>query len=325
MAQLSATPPQLNISLDELRKWGFIWRVGTKVRRTKTQDEDDEADESDEIAEAAVDAAVDQAVAAGPQPAGPDALDVLAGAAGKDADPLEVGKSALKILTAEQAGVPADVLALFKPDRKFPSAFDKKQGMDFGLVFDRAVGQALSEMLGGIDVVIPRGGSLLPKKPDCVEVGPARVIGGVRPQNFDVAYRPDGLRIAYDSKTLNDAASVQKNWQNMVNDIVTETTTVHTRFPYAVAAFIIAIPRPALRLTQEADMVRTLERLGTRRSVIEPAHLAEAISLIVWDPATGALDPNVPAIGSNLRWETFMSKVFETYVNRYKGLPPHDK
>lgn len=59
--------------------------------------------------------------------------------------------------------------------------------------------------VGRVPVIPPTSRSaLLPPKPDCVEVGACRIIGGVRPQNFDVAYRPDGVRFAFDSKTLND-------------------------------------------------------------------------------------------------------------------------
>src|ERR1041385_8216951 len=108
-----------------------------------------------------------------------------------------------------------------------------------GNLFDEAVGRALAVMLGGIPVEKPVATSLIAPKADCVEVGPVRVIGGVRPQNFDVGYRPDGVRFAFDSKTLNDAKSVPKNWQNMINDLATEATTVHSRFPHAVVAFMV--------------------------------------------------------------------------------------
>lgn len=68
---------------------------------------------------------------------------------------------------------------------------------------DRAVGRALAAMLG-VKVEKPLNNlALLTPKPNCVEVGPTRVIGGIRPQNFDVAYRPDGVRFAHDSKTPN--------------------------------------------------------------------------------------------------------------------------
>ena len=330
MASLATEPPVLQFDLARLKEWGFIWRVGTKVRK-KTADYDDEGPDTDDPA---ADQAADAAVAA-TQAAigGVTVAQAAAGvvesagepASGMLADPIKIGAKALRVLTPEDANVPAEILARFKPAKKYPSAFDKKQGMDFGETFDRAVGAALATMLGGIPIVVPKANDLLPATADCVEVGPARVIGGVRPQNFDVAYRPDGVRIAYDSKTLNDSASVMKNWQNMVNDLGTEATTVHTRFPYAVVAFLVAIPRPALGASQQADLVRTLERLGTRRQVIDQNHLAEAISLVVWDPMTGLIDESIPTASSILRYERLMPLVFRAYVERYKGLPPHDK
>ena len=161
--------------------------------------------------------------------------------------------------------------------------------------------------------------------PNCVELGPARVIGGVRPQNFDVAYRPDGLRVAFDSKTLNDLKSVGKNWQNMVYDLATEASTVHSRFPYAIVAFMVVIPLPALGTKQQNDIVRTLERLADRKNVLNQNHLAEVISLIIWDPNTGQVVPDIPPQNSNLRVEKFSDIFYPIYVNRYKGLPPHDE
>jgi hypothetical protein len=122
-----------------------------------------------------------------------------------------------------------------------------------GNLFDKKVGEALAVMLGGIAVVEPNANALIPPGRNCVEVGPCRIIGGVRPQNFDVAYRPDGVRFAFDSKTLNDAKSVQKNYQNMINDLGTEATTVHIRFPYALVAFLVAIPGPCLATERGTD------------------------------------------------------------------------
>jgi hypothetical protein len=208
---------------------------------------------------------------------------------------------------------------------KAANCFDKKQGMDFGKVFDMAFGRALAEMLGNIPVVeITAGASLLPPQPNCVEVGGARIIGGIRPQNFDAAYRPDGPRVVLDSKTLNDAKSIGKNWQNMVNDVSTESATIHTRFPYCVTVLIVAVPRPALMPKQERDLVRTLERLGSRDEVLDQDHLAEAIAFIVWDPATGTLDPDVPGPDSPIRLENVNARIYDAYTKRYQGLPPHD-
>jgi hypothetical protein len=207
---------------------------------------------------------------------------------------------------------------------KSPNAFNSQQRQQFTKFLDQAVAQAMATMLGGIPVVRSTGKTLRPAK-DCVEWGAVRVVGGVRPQNFDVAYRPDGPRIAFDSKTLNDLKSVGKNWQNMVNDLATEAATVHTRFPYAIVAFIFVVPRPALADRQRIDIIRTLERLGSRASVLDQAHLAEVISVVIWDPATGAIDAEVPLPASKLRVERFSQVLYPHYLERYKGLPPHDE
>lgn len=192
-----------------------------------------------------------------------------------------------------------------------------------GRLFDTAVGVALADLLGGIDTIVPNGTALVPSLPDVVEVGPVRIIGGVRPQNFDVGYRPDGVRFAFDSKTLNDSDSIGKNWQNMINDLATEATTVHSRFPYAVVAFMVIYPRPAVSESQLTATIGTLERLGGRTLVDEPLHRAEAVSLVVWDPATGEISVDFPPVGSPLRIEAFSGQVEAAYVARYKGLPPH--
>lgn len=211
----------------------------------------------------------------------------------------------------------------------FGDCFDKKQGMDFGkLAIDPVVANALATLLGGIPAVAPTNNStLLPpvKHPDCIEIGDTKVVGGIRSQNFDIAYRPDGIRIAYDSKTLNDAASIKKNWNNMINDLAAEATTVHTRFPYALALFFIVIPKPALHLNQAMDIIRTLERMNLRSSVQDENHRAESIALVVWDPDIGVIDPDIPGTDSNLRLEKFAKRIEDVYLSRYKGLPPHER
>lgn len=203
--------------------------------------------------------------------------------------------------------------------------FDRKQSMDFGKVFDQAFGKALAAMLGGVPVRDVTNPSLVPPEENCVEVGGVRIIGGIRPQNFDAAYRPDGPRVVYDSKTLNKTGSVRKNWQNMVNDLATEATTCHTRFPYCIVVLVVAIPRDALKPTQERDLVRTLERLGSRNDVLDQAHLAEAIAFVVWNPHTGELDKDTPPPDSPIHLHNVSKRIHENYVRRYKGLPPHEE
>lgn len=194
---------------------------------------------------------------------------------------------------------------------------------ELGRLFDNAIAKALATMLGGIPLVLPSARSLTPPLPDCVEVGPVRIIGGVRPQNFDVGYRPDGVRFVSDSKTLNDTKSVGKNWQNMINDLATEATTVHSRFPYAIVAFIFIVPTPCFFGAQRKAMLETLERLARRSSVDSSPYLAEAISVVAWNPGDGTIAHDVPGASSPLRIESFSEQIQVIYTARYKGLPPH--
>lgn len=206
---------------------------------------------------------------------------------------------------------------------KKKDSFDKFQAVNFCNHVDMAFGRALAIFLGGIPVRSPASGSLLPPIPDCVEVGAVRVVGGIRPQNYDAAYRPDGPRVVLDSKSLNDAKSIGKNWQNMINDLATESATIHTRFPYAIVTFVIMLPKPALGAKQRFDIIRTLERLGARNDVLDQHHLAEAIALVIWNPDTGEIDPDWPPKDSNVSIINFSAKIARCYTNRYKGLPPH--
>jgi len=200
----------------------------------------------------------------------------------------------------------------------------KTQGELVGKLCDEIVGNALAEMLGGIPVKKPKMSSLLPPEADCVEVGPTRVIGGIRPQNFDVAYRPDGIRFAFDSKTLNGRESLAKNYQNMVNDLGAEATTVHARFASAVVAFIVAVPEPCLG-NHGRNLIAALTRLCGRNTTSGDLYKAEAIALIVWRPDDGSIEANWPPGESLLRIERFSHQVEAAYSYRFAGQPPHSQ
>ena len=98
-----------------------------------------------------------------------------------------------------------------------PSRFNRKQVIEFGRIFDDAFAAALAKMLGGIPVVTPKASALPPPESDCVEVGTIRVIGGIRPQNYDAAYRPDGPRVVFDSKTQNNDEGNDAERESSVN------------------------------------------------------------------------------------------------------------
>ena len=70
-------------------------------------------------------------------------------------------------------------------------------------------------------------------------------------------------------------------------------------------------------------MIETLERLARRDNVNDPVYQAEAISLVLWNPADGSIEQASPDPTSPLRIEQFSAHIENAYVSRYKGLPPH--
>jgi len=201
-----------------------------------------------------------------------------------------------------------------------------------GNEIDTVFADALATFLGGINVLEASqsrkpGFALHPPEPDCVEYGHVTVAGGARTQRFDVAYRPDGPRIAFDNKTLNGEGSWGKNWNNMINDLVAEATTVHHRYPDTVVAFFILAPTPILRKgSRLEDACKQMTRIGGRvQPQLENLHLAEAISLALWEPSTGAISTTEPdpARFPEIRIERFAETVEIRYRERFKYAPPH--
>ena len=109
----------------------------------------------------------------------------------------------------------------------------------------------------------------------------------------------------------------------MINDLASEAATVHTRFPFCIAAFIVALPVPAVRPPQLRAIVSTLERLGSRRDELDQHHLAEAIALVLWNPDNGGIEQDVPARDSSIHLRAVSGRVQDAYIDRYQHLPPH--
>lgn len=201
-------------------------------------------------------------------------------------------------------------------------SLSKQQAMALSAALAHNVGDAFAAMLGGIPLVKAVSGALRPPPKDCVEFGDISVVGAIRPQQFDVAYRPDGLRLVCDTKTLNSKKSVKANYLNMINDLAHEAATADQRSPHAVAAFVVAIPENCVGPHQLNILTTALSRLTGRVAPSAPADAAEAIALVLWDPATGAVNPLVPAQPS-IRIDNFHTTIEATYALRYGGYAPH--
>jgi hypothetical protein len=64
--------------------------------------------------------------------------------------------------------------------------------------------------------------------------------------------------------------------------------------------------------------VSRLVRAGGRQRDSDAPHLLEAIAVVVYDPDTGTLDPDLPPPNSGLRWEEFVDTLVYAYEVRFE-------
>lgn len=65
--------------------------------------------------------------------------------------------------------------------------------------------------------------------------------------------------------------------------------------------------------------VQRLIRAGGRKTEADAAHLLEGIAVVAYDPSASKIDPNMPPVGSGLRWEEFITALTTAYAARFEG------
>ena len=162
-------------------------------------------------------------------------------------------------------------------------------------------------------------------RPVTVHVGEREVAGALRVMKADVSdvHPLDGLRLAVELKPINLAVG-RAIW-NRFGDIRTFAVNLHLKFPFAVIGGLLTIPtieidgdqnRSTTHLITRA--INRLVRAGGRRNEAEAAHLLEAVGVVVYDPLTASIDPEIPAEGSGLRWEEFVNALSTAYDSRFE-------
>lgn len=161
--------------------------------------------------------------------------------------------------------------------------------------------------------------------------GEHTVSGALRTVQADVSDSDsvDGLRLAIEIKPVNLAVG-RAIW-NRFGDIRTFAVNLHLKFPFAVVGGVLVIPTYEGALNSQGVAVqkstthlieRAVERLvraGGRRSEGDAPHLLEGVCVIVYDPGTGQLDPNLPPGGKGLRWDEFIAELVAAYDARFVG------
>jgi hypothetical protein len=64
-------------------------------------------------------------------------------------------------------------------------------------------------------------------------------------------------------------------------------------------------------------LIKRLEKTRRRETEADPPHLLEAVAVIVYDPDTATIHPDLPRPGAGFRWDEFVSIMAETYDVRF--------
>jgi hypothetical protein len=170
----------------------------------------------------------------------------------------------------------------------------------------------------------------LHKKHPAIEAhaGERPISGALRTANSDVteAGEYDGLRLAIEIKPVNLAVG-RAIW-NRFGDVRTFAVNLHLKFPFAVVGGVLAIPTYE-EATRKGGSVKKdtrplinravlrLARAGGRLKESDAPHLLEGVWVLVYDPDTSMLDPNVPPSGNHLRLDEFIDDLVKAYDARF--------
>lgn len=161
--------------------------------------------------------------------------------------------------------------------------------------------------------------------------GERDVGGGLRTVQADVSEmtRTDGLTLAIEIKPVHLAVG-RAIW-NRFGDVRTFAVNIHLKFPFAVVGGIMTLPtRERVRSGDDSQWKSTTHlveravtrfvRAGGRETEGDAPHLLEGIGVVVFDEATGRLDPDIPPPGCGLRWGEFVDRLAVSYTARFGDL-----
>ncbi|HEU0046070.1 MAG TPA: hypothetical protein VFQ43_00530 [Nitrososphaera sp.] len=163
-------------------------------------------------------------------------------------------------------------------------------------------------------------------KPDVDGVGEKTFQGGLGPKRVDVSYSDDqnGLLLAVSIKTIN-FPPFGKNLKNRFGDLLTESITLHLRFPYSVVCMLFAFPVRSNEDVTKGRKVSTFQRarklfatVTGRLDYTQPGEKFEDVTLMLFEPHLG--DDSIPKIelfdaatNKSLTESEFFQKLKEIY------------
>ena len=146
-----------------------------------------------------------------------------------------------------------------------------------------------------------------------------RYAGGWRSVSVDVHINTQelGLVLALDPKHLQSRSSIDKNWKNMLNDLVAFSGNLHSRFPNCVVGGVVGFEIQQTDSSMLDEMYDIVKRVAVRERVLDPQDLMEGFAIVVYDCGRHRLVPDIPPINSPLRASNMFERVADLVTRRY--------
>jgi hypothetical protein len=141
---------------------------------------------------------------------------------------------------------------------------------------------------------------------------PFAVVGGVL---AIPTYEESGTKAAKDAET-NEVAAEGVDSDEIALELRRERRAGEGEDDAEVAEIEAPKRKGTVHLIERA--IERLIRAGGRKSEAEAAHLLEGIAVVVYDPDTSTLHPDIPRGGSGLRWEEFIEAIASSYRARFE-------
>jgi hypothetical protein len=123
-----------------------------------------------------------------------------------------------------------------------------------------------------------------------------RYTGGWRSCSVDVHINTKelGLILAVDPKHLQSKESINKNWKNMLNDLVAFAGNIHSRFPMCVVGGVVGFEKSQTDAGMLDDMFSIVSKVAVRNAPTDQYALLEGFTIVVYDCNPRRLSPDIP-------------------------------
>jgi hypothetical protein len=128
-----------------------------------------------------------------------------------------------------------------------------------------------------------------------------------------------GLAVAIDPKHLQSRESINKNWKNMLNDIIAFGANMHGRYPMCVVGAVVGFNAAEMDNSTLEDMFSIIGKVAIRESPSEQTALLEGLALVGYECEPRRLSITTPRPASPFWYAKVFDRMAGLVVQRFVG------